>query len=895
VIAPPRLAARIVRWSAARLSWGETACGDLAEEHATVAARRGKVAAGLWYWGQTLLVTAAACRARVRASLLATRTLLFIGDRPMTAIVSEIRIAIRALRRFPLITSAIVLTLALGLGVNAAAFSMLDALVFRPFSLPDVDRLAVVSEWTEGDTAHGHDPDESVSLGNFIDWQRQARAFEGLAAFDWWQVNFSGGDEPERVMGFRVSGDFFKLLGATPTLGRFIGDQDIAGGAKRVVVLGNGLWKRRFAARADIVGQTVKIDGEFYDVIGVAVEGLDFPLGASLWGPLDTRPEAVQDRVSRYLTVIGRLAPGRSLQDAQAEMTIIGNRLRQEHPIENERYSPYVQSFTSGMIDQGMDRILGMIQIGALLVLVIGGANIANLLLARGWDRRREIALRLAIGAGRVRLLRQLLIESAVLSAIAIPISLAFAWVSLQLLKSTMPARILPFVPGWNDMDIDGRLLIVISIVALVASVLFSIFPALHASKPDVVHSLRDGGRSATAGRSSRVIRSALVIGQLAVAVPLLIATGLMASAAGEFAMGPQGYDPDGVVTMRTVLSESTHQNPGDRRRFAEQLIDGASRLPGVELAATTSFVPSGDSNSSRELIVDGRADEGLGRRPVAANRVVSTKYFETMRIPIVLGRAFDTGDTAESMPVAIVSQALAARLWPDQSAVGRRLRMAGTDDQRWMTVVGVSGNIIDDWFSRRNGPMLYAPTAQRPSYVINLVVRAGGDPAALAGPLRQMLKTVDPSQPPVHVMTMTRLLHERTVGLQMIGAMMGVLGGLAVVLAAIGLYSVMAYHVSQRRHEFGVRMALGASQTAVVRQTVRRAWWLGCTGVIIGLVPAWLLTGVLRDVLFNVVPVRPVLFAGTIVALIGIAVVASLVPARQASKVDPAVALRTE
>jgi putative ABC transport system permease protein len=526
---------------------------------------------------------------------------------------------------------------------------------------------------------------------------------------------------------------------------------------------------------------------------------------------------------------------------------------------------------------------------------VIACANIANLLLARGWDRRREIALRLAIGAGRVRLLRQLLIESAVLSAIAIPISLVFAWVSLQLLKSTMPARILPFVPGWNDMDIDGRLLIVISIVALVASVLFSIFPALHASKPDVVHSLRDGGRGATAGRSSRVIRSALVIGQLAVAVPLLIAAGLMASAAGEFAMGPQGYDPAGVVTMRTVLSESTHGDAGDRRRFAEQLIDGASRLPGVESAATTTFVPSGDSNSSRELIVDGRADEGLGRRPVAANRVVSTKYFDTMRIPIVLGRAFDTGDSAESMPVAIVSQALAARLWPGQSAVGRRLRMAGTDDQRWITVVGVSGNIIDDWFSRRNGPMLYAPTAQRPSYIINLVVRAGGDPAALAGPLRQMLKTVDPSQPPVHVMTMTRMLHERTVGLQMIGAMMGVLGGLAVVLAAIGLYSVMAYHVSQRRHEFGVRMALGASQTAVVRQTVRRAWWLGCTGVIIGLVPAWLLTGVLRDVLFNVVPVRPVLFAGTIVALIGIAVVASLVPARQASKVDPAVALRTE
>jgi putative ABC transport system permease protein len=893
-MAPPRLATRIARWSASRLSWGETACGDLAEEHALLAARRGRLWSDLWYWAQTLLLTATACQGRVRNGLLATRTLLFIGDRPMTAIVTEIRIASRALRRFPLITAAIVLTLALGLGVNAAAFSMLDALVFRPFSLPEVDRLAVVSEWSE-DNASPHDPNESVSLGNFVDWHRQSRAFEGLAAYGGWQVNFSGGDEPERVMGFRVSADFFKVLGPTPALGRFIGDEDITGGARRVVVLGNGLWKRRFAGRPDIVGQTVKIDGEFYDVIGVAPDGFDFPLAASLWGALDARPDAVRDYRNRYLTVIGRLAPGRGLQDARSEMTIIGNRLRQEHPVENERHSPSVQSFTRGMIDQGIDQILAMIQIGALLVLVIGGANIANLLLARGWDRRREIALRLAIGAGRLRLLRQLLIESAVLSAVAIPISLGFAWASLQILKSSMPARIMPFVPGWNDMDIDGRLLIVISIVAFVASALFSIVPALQASKPDVVHTLRDGGRGVAGGRSGRVVRSALVIGQLAVAVPLLIASAFTASAAREFAMGPQGYEADGVVTMRTVLADKTHTEPDARRRFAEQLIDGALRLPGVESAATTSFVPSGQGNSSRELVVDGRPDEGLGRRPTAANRVVSPKYFETMRIPVVEGRAFDTGDLSEAMPVAIVSQALATRLWPGQSAIGRRFRLAESDDQRWITVVGVSGNIVDDWFSRRNGPMVYMPMAQRPSYVINLVVRAGGDPAALAAPLRQMLKTVDPSQPPVHVMTMKRMLHERTVGLQMIGAMMGVLGALAVVLAAIGLYSVMAYHVSQRRHEFGVRMALGASQVAVVGQTVRRAWWLACAGVIIGLVPAWLLAGVLRGVLFNVVPLRPALFVATVFALVGIAVVASLVPARQASKVDPAVALRSE
>ncbi len=306
-------------------------------------------------------------------------------------------------------------------------------------------------------------------------------------------------------------------------------------------------------------------------------------------------------------------------------MNVIGDRLRREHPHDNERHSPLVQSFTAGMIDPGMDQILGMIQIGAMLVLVIGGANIANLLLARGWDRRREIALRLAIGAGRARLLRQLLVESAVLAAIAVPVSLAFAWGSLRVLKSAMPARILPFVPGWADMDIDGRLLLVISATALLASVLISIFPALQASRPNVVNTLREGGRSVAGNRSGRVVRSALVVGQMAVAVPLLVATGFTGSAARQFALGPQGYDPSGVITMRTVLVEATHPDADARRRFAEQLIDGAARLPGVESAATTTFVPSDGSNATRELVVDGRPDDGQGRRPTAAYRAVSS------------------------------------------------------------------------------------------------------------------------------------------------------------------------------------------------------------------------------------------------------------------------------
>ena len=890
---PPRLASRIVQRAARRLSWGEMATGDLAEEHSVIAERRGTVLAGLWYWGQALhLMLGAGYRTAIEAAA-AIPVLLSLGDRPMTTLLNEVRVACRALTRYPLVTAAIVLTLAIGLGANAAAFSQLDALVLRPFRLPDIDRLVVVSEWSE-ENSSPHDAKETVSPANFFDWKSQTRTIDHLSAYTWWQVNMSGGDEPERVQGFQVSGDFFQALGATPALGRLLTDRDTAGGPHRVVVLGHGLWKRRFGARTDIVGQTIKLDGNSYDVVGVAPEGFDFPLAAALWGPIDAGPELVQERRDRYFTVIGHLSPGRSLRDAQADLTVIGDRIRGEHPVENTHYRPLVQSFTFGMIDPGIDQILGMIQIGALIVLVIGGANVVNLLLARGWDRRREMALRLAIGAGRVRLLRQLLVESMVLAAIAIPVSLAFAWGALRVLKSAMPARILPFVPGWNDLGISGRMVIVISAAAMVVSMLLTIFPALQAAKSNVVAALREGGRSLTGGgRSGRIVRSGMVVAQMAVALPLLVASGLAASAARDFALGPQGYDPNGLVTMRTVLVERTYPDAASRRLFAERLIDGASRLSGVEAAATASFVPSGDSNASRELVIDGRADEGPDRRPTAPYRAVSPRYFETMRIPVNAGRSFTSVDTADAMPVAIVSQALASRFWPRENPIGRRLKIAGTDDQRWMTVVGVCGNTIDDWYSRRNSPMLYVPVSQRPPYIVNLVVRAAGDPALLSGELRQVLKSVDPAQPAVHVTTMTTMVRERTTGLRMIAAIMGVLGVLAVVLAAVGLYSLMAYHVAQRRHEIGVRMALGASQIAVIGQTVRRACWLAGAGVLIGLGPAWLVSGLLRNILFNV-SVRPELFGAIVLALVAIAVIASVVPARQASKVDPAVTLRS-
>ncbi len=642
--APPRLAARLARLATSGLPFSDTALGDLAEERLAVAAERGRLAANVWYWRQALALSAHGLGRLIRGGWHVLATLLFIGDRPMSTLLQEVRVALRGLARYPLLTATIVLTLAIGLGANAAAFSLLDSLVFRPFDLKELDRLAVIAEYGDREPF----PRDSVSPANFLDWKAQASSFDRMAVFAWWQVNLASGSEPERVQGFRVSSEFFSTLGLTPAAGRFIEDRDMTSDG-RVVVLSDGLWKRRFGSRPDIVGQTVRIDGEPYEVIGIAPPDFTIPMGSVLWGAWKLSPDEQQDRRTRYLTVIAHLAPGRTLDQAESEMAVIGDRLLKQHPRENEGLTVRVHSFSAGLTDPGIDQILGMIQIGALLVLGIGGANIANLLLARGADRQREIALRLAIGAGRARLLRQLLVESAVLAAIAVPVSLAFASGALQLLVNGMPPRIIPFVPGWHNIDIDPRLILIISVTAVAASVAFSLFPALQSSRPNLVTSLKEGGRSVAGGRSGGVLRGALVVGQIALAVPLLVATGLTASATDQYAHGPQGYEPNGVVTLRTVLPEATFPEPAQRRLFAEQLIERVRQIPGVANAATSSAVPSGDSNPSRELLIDGRADEGPGRRPRVPYRVVSAGYFDTLRLPLLEGREFNATDAADA------------------------------------------------------------------------------------------------------------------------------------------------------------------------------------------------------------------------------------------------------
>jgi putative ABC transport system permease protein len=706
----------------------------------------------------------------------------------------------------------------------------------------------------------------------------------------WWNVNVIGRDEPESVQGFRVSADFFRTLGVQPVLGRgFLPDEDQAGGTRRAVI-GQALWQRRFGGDPQILGATITLDGEQYEVIGVAPIGFEFPNGTEVWAPLSFTPEQASVRNRRFLTVIGRVREGRRLADARSEMMAIGQRLQVQYPEANKDRGVQVLTLSNGMFDEGLGPVLALWQASAMFVLLIACANVASLLVAQGAERQRDLAIRLAMGAGRGRIVRELLLESTFLGMLAVPAALLAAFVGIGVLRGAMPATIIRFLPGWNALAIDLRALAVTSALALVAAALFGLVPALQAARPQLLDALKDGGRSATAGRGRHRLRRALVVAEIALALPLLVASAMGASGAYRYLNGPQGYDPDGVLTMLTVLPDARYAAPDARRRFIHDALDHLRTIPGVELAAISNVRPSHPGNVTRSIDIDGQPVSDPMLRPVADYRAVTADLFGTLRIPILQGRAFTPADREDSQPVAIVSRSLVNRHWPGADPVGKRLRI-GTGP--WLTVVGVCGDVIQDWFLDRNRAAVYVPYVQSPTGTLALMLRTAGNPSSLAAQARGAVRATDPSQPVFDVMTMREGLKERTTGLRFIAGVMAVFGGLALVLAAVGTYSVMAYFVTQRAHEFGIRIALGATRRDVMRLTARQTGWLTALGLLVGTALSLLLGRAIEAGLVGSaasdVRILPIVAAVLALAAAG----AGYIPARRAASVDPIVALR--
>ncbi len=876
----PRLLERMLAQAMPDPEQREMVLGDLHEEYVALAGS--SRLARLWFYRQAIAVALHVWigRARRPATLAAAP-----GDSVMRTMWIELRYGARSLLKRPGVTGIVALTLALGLGANAAVFNIIDALVLRPFPLPDVDRIMMLSE-TGPQIEYRR---EAVSPANFLDWRQRADTMQHLSGMEWWDANLITKQEPERVQGYWVSAGFFDAIGVRPALGRGFVSDDETQGRHRIVVLGDGLWKRRFGGDRAIVGQSVTIDGEPYQVVGVAPPRFEFPDGAELWAPLSFDAKAAARRDARYLTVIGRLAPGRTENEAAAQMSVIANQLAQQYPDANRDHGVRVYTLRTGMMDQGLGPILSLWQASAVFVLLIACANVTNLLLARASERRREIAVRIALGAGRGRVMRELLLESALLALLAVPVALAFAWASLQAIRVSMPARILRFIPGWYGLGLNLRLVGFTVLLALVATVVFSLLPSLQAARARVAEALKEGGRTSTGGRQR--LRRGLVIAEMSLALPLLVAAGLGVLGTNRFLNGPQGYDPHNLLTMKLVLVDRNYTNEESKRQFVTRSLEAFAALPGTERSAGTNVLPSSGGNATNTIEIDGHPAADPRRLPDVDARAVTEDYFSVMRIPIQSGRAFTKADREDAAQVAIVSESMARKFWPGEDPIGRRLRVEGD----WLTVVGISGDIIQDWFGRRNAPTFYRPYAQTPRSNLAFVVRTHGDPSEVATAARRALLTIDPAQPVFELMTMQTALHEKTIGLQYLAAVMTVFAGVALILAVVGLYAVMAYLVAQRTHEIGVRIALGAAPTDVVRLTVGQAARLTLIGAAIGLSLSIGLSRLMEAGLLGIASSDARVSIAFAAVLVASALLAGYLPARRAAAIDPIVALRAE
>jgi putative ABC transport system permease protein len=834
-----------------------------------------------WYWRQALGIAAHVATRRITAP----RHPNTAGDFFMRTWLTDIRYAWRGLRKRPLLTATVTATLALGLGANAAIFNLIDRMVLRPYPLVDPDRAVLLAE--TGPRIEFRR--ETVSLANFLDWRKSVDTITHLAAIQWWDANLVDRGDPERLAGFMVSADFFEAIGVRPALGRGFVRDDETFGRHHVVVISDALWQRRFDGDPAIVGRSIMVDGEPHQIIGVAPPRFVFPDGSQIWAPISFDPKTPPRRDSRYLTVIGRLKDGASLEDAQAQVAVLADRLARDYPDANRDHGVRVYTLTQGMLDEGTGPMLSLWQVSAFVVLLIACANIANLMLARAAERRREIAVRVALGAGRGRVVRELLTESLLLALVAVPPALGVAWLSLRAIRVSMPANIMRFVPGFESLGPDPRLLAFTVGLALLTACIFGLLPALQASRSRVSDALKEGGRSST-GR--QLLRRGIVTAEIAIALPLLVTAGLGVIGTNRFLNGPQGYDPDGVLVMKLVLPDRLYHAETDQRRFVERALTELSAVAGVERAAVINNPPASGGNSSRAIEIDGHPAADPKNLPIVDNRVTTADYFAVMRIPIQRGRAFTAADREGAAPVVIVSEAMAKKYWPGEDPIGRRVKIAGGE---WLTVVGVCGDIIHDWFLRRNNASMYRPLLQAPTDYFGIVVRTSGDAATAAGAARQALLRVDPDQPVFDLMTMKRQLHERTIGLQYMAAIMTVFAALALLLAALGLYAVISYLVAQRRHEIGLRMALGASAADVMRLTVGQAFKLTVIGTAIGLAISIALTRAMEAALVGIATSDARVFAAFAVVLMAAALLAGYLPARRAAAIDPMIALRAE
>ncbi len=810
----------------------------------------------------------------------------------MHAFLQDIRFGLRALGKNPGLTAVAVIALALGIGANTVMFSSVEACLLRPFAFKDLDRAVDIWETAPKQNEHHIGP----APANFLDWRnwnQRARAFDMLAALQDWDVNLTGSGLAERVEGAQVTSDFFPLLGIPPERGRSIAPGDFTPGRNSVIVLSYRFWQRRLGGDSNVVGRSLLLNGAKASVIGVMPSDFDFPVGADLWAPLDLTGAPEADRSGHYLAVIGRLRAGVSKAEAEADLNTFASQLGRQFPATNANHGVRVRGLVEDM-QFGTSQFLMTLMGAALFVLLLACANVANLNLARATARQKEVALRIAMGASRWRIVRQFLVEGVIVSMLGAAGSLLLGLWSERITENTLPPFIRQHVPGLKHIGLNSRVLLFTLAVGVAAGILAAIVPALQASRSDVNNLLKEGGRSGTASRGQSRLRSLLVGSEVALALVLLVGAGLMAKGFRRLLNSDLGFDRYHVLTCHVALAESKYRDAAGIREYYDQLVSRLQALPGAQSAVVAASMPGSWSWDLTTYRGEDQPPAAPGELRTAVSQTVTPDYLQTLRIPLLAGRFFTAQDGADSAPVAVVSNLLARRIWPNQDAVGKRIRL-GNEKQPWRTVVGVAGDIKMSSWDTAPAPTSYVPFVQSPRASSALAIRTAGDPLALAAAARAAVAGLDPDQPPYDVRALEQLISDNDSGVEFAAGFMVVFAVVALVLAAAGIFAVMAYTVRQRTHEIGVRMALGAQRGDMLRMVIGYALRLGGIGLAVGVPVAIALSRLISSVLFNVVRMDWPVLAGLTLLLGLTAAVAAYVPARWAAKADPMEALRYE
>ena len=819
-------------------------------------------------------------RARIREQGYEVR-----GGGWVEALWQDLRYGARGLLRQPAFTFVAVLTLALGIGANTAIFSVIDAVLLRPLPFADPDRVLILYETIKpaGVTA--------ISVPNLRDWRQQNTVFECVAAYESSAFNLGGAGGAERLPGMRVEANYFDVLGVRPQLGRTFLEGEDEAGRDTVVVLSHPLWRDRFGADPGVVGKTVPLNGQSFTVVGVMPAALSSVLHAQVWAPLVFPKGEETARGSHDYFALGRLKEGVTPEQAREEMSVIAARLERQYPDAQAGRGASFSKYEEEILGD-VRRPLLVLMAAVAFVLLIACTNVANLLLARAAGRQREIALRMALGAGRVRLVRQFVTEGVLLSGLGGAAGVATAWLCLDLLGRLAFA----YVPRSGEIGLDLRVLGFTLLVSLATGAVFGVAPAAQALKTDVQGALKGGGKGSAQGPGGNRLRGALVVTEVAAAFVLLIGAGLLVKSFAKLRSVDPGLRPENVLTAKISLARERYRDADSARRFYERVLGRVAALPGVEAAGVTSHLPVEEFGTNGFVPVEGKA-YAPGQEPLVELRVVSPDYFRVMGVPLLRGRTFDEHDSEGSPPGVIVNEAMARTVWPGEDPVGKRV-WGKPVWQGWVPVVGVVADVKNMGLTRPPSPEFYFNYTRAGEGLLSnvtLAVRSRQEAGALGSALKREVQAVDPGQPVYAVRTMQAALDNTFSDRRLNVTLVGTLAALALALAVVGIYGVMSYTVARQTRDIGIRIALGAQKADIHRLVLVRGAALAAAGILIGLAASFWLTRLMSGLLFDVSTTDHATYACTAALLFAVALFACLVPARRAVRVDPLVALRYE